>query len=133
MLGCISATPSQPCEKSELMSKFVLRPAHIRAGKFVPDRNSEEVEMDWSTLVQRFAPSKTRTSLIMLRSTCPGMFIGTRRRGAGVTTFTFDTAGRSRNAAHVLKQDPTFEASVVEVFYVSTVDWDMRLQELGAA
>lgn len=89
--------------------------------------------MDWVKLVERFAPSRTRMSVMMLRAVRPGMFIGTRKRGKGQVTFTFDAAGRSRNAAHVLKQDPTFEQSVVEVFLVDTVRWDMQLQELGAA
>lgn len=115
------------------MSEFILRPAKLREGKFVPSRGDERVEMDWPGLVKRFSPSKTRTSLLMLRAVRPGMFIGTRRRGNGAITFTFDAAGRSRNAAYVLKQDPTFEASVVEVFLVDTVSWDMQLQELGAA
>lgn len=115
------------------MSEFVLRPAHLRDGKFVPTRTDEKVELDWAALVQRFAPSRTRMSVMMLRAVRPGMFIGTRRKGKGHVTFTFDTAGRSRNAAHVLKQDPTFEGSVVEVFLVDTVDWNMQLQELGAA
>jgi len=115
------------------MSEFVLRPARIREGKFVPDRDAEPVEMDWTALRERFSPSKTRMSVLMLRAVRPGMFIGTRRRGKGAVTFTFDAAGRSRNAAHVLKQDPTFESSVVEVFIVDTVSWDMQLQELGAA
>lgn len=70
---------------------------------------------------------------MILRAVRPGMFIGTRRKGKGVITFSFDAAGRSRNAAHVLKQDPTFARSVVEVFHVDTVSWDMQLQELGAA
>lgn len=60
------------------------------------------------------------------------MFVGTRNRGGEVKTFTFDTAGRSRNASRMLKTDPTFEDSVVEVFLVDRVDWDMQLQELGA-
>lgn len=90
--------------------------------------------MDWTKLVERFAPSRTRMSVMMLRAVRPGMFIGTRQRGREQVTFTFDTAGRSRNATHVRKQDhPTFEKSIVEVFLVDTVAWDMRLQELGAA
>jgi len=61
------------------------------------------------------------------------MFIGTRKQGKDIRTFSFDAAGRSRSAAQVLKQDPTFASSVVEVFLVDTVSWDMQLQELGAA
>jgi len=115
------------------MSEFVLRPAHIRAGKFVPSRKDELVKLDWSGLIARLSPSKTRMGLMLLRMIRPGMFIGTRRRGKETAIFTFDAAGRSRNAAHVLKQDPTFESSVVEVFHVDNVSWDMQLQELGAA
>lgn len=115
------------------MSEFVLRPAHIREGKFVPDRVDEQVVLDWAALVERFSPARTRAGAMILRAVRPGMFIGTRRRGQEVTTFYFDAAGRSRNAAHVLKQDPLFEESVVEVFYVDSVDWGMKLQELGAA
>jgi len=70
---------------------------------------------------------------MMLRAVRPGMFVGTRKHGNGAVTFTFDAAGRSRSAAQVLKKDPTFETSVVEVFLVDTVNWDMQLQELGAA
>jgi len=115
------------------MSEFVLRQAHLREGKFVPDREAEPVAMDWAAFRERFSPSKSRMSAMMLRAVRPGMFVGTRRRGKGVVTFTFDAAGRSRSAAQVVKQDPTFEASVVEVFVVDTVSWDMQLQELGAA
>jgi hypothetical protein len=115
------------------MSEFVLRPAHLREGKFVPDRVDEQVVLDWAALVERFSPARTRAGAMILRAIRPGMFIGTRRQKQGVTTFYFDAAGRSRNAAHVLKQDPLFEESVVEVFYVDSVDWGMKLQELGAA
>lgn len=115
------------------MSDFVLRPAYLRDGKFVPERNAAPVAMDWSEVVRRFAPSRSRSSLLILRRVHPGVFIGTRRRGREVATFAFDAAGRSRNAAQVLKQDPTFEASVVEVFLVDRAEWPMRLQELGVA
>lgn len=115
------------------MSEFVLRSAHIREGKFVPDRGEESVVVDWAALVERFSPARTRAGAMLLRSIRPGMFIGTRRRGSEVATFYFDAAGRSRNAAHILKQDPLFEESVIEVVYVDSVDWGMKLQELGAA
>jgi len=115
------------------MSEFVLQPARIRDGKFVPERHGEAVTLDWPALVERFSPSRTRTSLMLLRAIQPGMFVGTRRRGTEVNTFTFNAAGRSRNAAHVLKQDPTFGRSIEEVFLVNSVKWDMKLQELGAA
>lgn len=114
------------------MSEFVLRPAHLRAGKFIPNRGDAQVELDWSAMVARLSPARTRKGLLILRSVRPGMFIGTRKRGDTVTTFSFDAAGRSRNAAQVLKQDPAFEGSIVEVFHVDNVSWDMRLQELGA-
>lgn len=114
------------------MSKFVLRPAHIRSGKFVPDRDGEPVEMDWDALVKRFAPSQSRMSHLLLRGAKPGLFIGTRKLGGETRTFTFDTAGRSRDASRMLKTDPKFEESVIEVFLVDRVDWGMQLQELGA-
>lgn len=116
-----------------MAAEFVLRPAKLRDGKFVPDRKGEPVTMTWAEVVQRFAPSRSRESAILLRGMRPGMFIGTRSRGEKATTFAFDAAGRSRNAGQVLRQDPTFERSVIEVFLVETVDWGMTLQELGAA
>jgi len=113
------------------MSEFILRPAKLRAGKFVPEREADPVEMDWAKLVERFAPSQSRNSLVILRAIHPGMFVGTRTRKGRPTTFTFDAAGRSRDASHVLKRDPTFPESLIEVFLVDKVSWDMRLQELG--
>lgn len=114
------------------MSKFILRPAHIRSGKFIPDRGAESVEMDWKTLVERFAPSNSRMSRMLLRGARPGLFIGTRTIGGKTRTFTFDTAGRSRDASRQLKTDPKFEESVIEVYLIDKVDWGMQLQELGA-
>jgi len=116
------------------MSEFVLQPARLREGKFVPERNADPVELSWAELVQRLAPSKTRAGLLILRNARVGMFIGTRKGvKGGISTFSFDAAGRSRNASQVLKQDPTFPDSVVEIFLVKSADWGMRLQELGAA
>lgn len=115
------------------MSDFVLRPAYLREGKFVPDREALPVEMDWSEVVQRLAPSRSQLGLLILRRVHPGMFVGTRRRGQAVTTFAFDAAGRSRNAAQVLMRDPSFASSVIEVFFVDRARWPMRLQELGVA
>lgn len=89
--------------------------------------------MDWPDVVKRLSPARTRTGLLILRAIRPGMFVGTRQRGKEVITFSFDAAGRSRNADHVLRQAPDFAESVLEVFLVEKVDWDMRLRELGAA
>jgi hypothetical protein len=113
--------------------EFVLRPAKLREGKFVPQRKAELLTMSWAEVVGRLAPSRSRESAILLRHAHPGMFVGTRTRGAQATTFAFDAAGRSRDAAQVLRRDPTFEKSVIEVFLVERVDWGMELQELGAA
>lgn len=115
------------------MSEFTLLPARLRSGKFVPERGAELVEMDWVKFVERFAPTRSRASLVILRNVRLGMYVGTRTKRGVATTFTFDAAGRSRDARHVIKQDPTFEGSVLEVFLVDKVNWDMRLQELGAA
>lgn len=115
------------------MSDFVLRPAYLRDGKFVPDRQATPVEMDWPDVMRRFAPSQTPQSLLILRQAHPGTFIGTRRRGRLATTFAFDSAGRSRSAAQVMKRDPSFATSIIEVFLVERTKHGAQLQELGAA
>jgi len=112
------------------MSKFVLRPARLRDGKFIPEQKSEPMEIDWASLVRRFSPARTKMGTMILRGIRPGMFIGTRNRGKDVLTFSFDAAGRSRSAAQVLKTDPSFADSIIDLFYVDSVNWDMKLQEL---
>lgn len=117
-----------------MAAEFVLRPAKLRDGKFVPDRKAESITLTWKELVERLAPSKSRASGVLLRSLHPGMFVGTRsHEQQQVSTFGFDAAGRSRDASQVLRRDPTFEQSVIELFLVEGVDWEMKLQELGAA
>lgn len=115
------------------MSEFTLKPARIRDGKFVPERNATAMTMDWRDLVKRLAPSRTSRGLVILRMIRPGMFVGIRKRGKNIVTFSFDAAGRSRNASHVLKYNPGFEESIIEVFLVDKADWGMRLREFGAA
>lgn len=113
------------------MSEFTLRPARLRDGKFVPDRSAESVEVDWAGLVEKFAPSRTQKGLLILRSIRPGVFVGLRQKGKKTWNFIFDSAGRSRSAGRVIKQDPTFEPSLVELAYVENVEWGMKLEELG--
>ena len=115
------------------MARIVLAPARLREGKFVEDRGSEPIELDWPEVVKRLAPQRTRGGVLMLRSLHPGMFVGTRRKGSKTLTFLFDAAGRSRNAVQVLRANPDFARSINEVFLVKSVDWDMHLRELGAA
>lgn len=115
------------------MARIVLRPARLREGKFVVDREAEPAELDWPEVVARLAPQRTRSSVVMLRALRPGMYVGTRQRGAHTRTFLFDAAGRSRNAAYVVRRDPEFARSMNEVYLVESVDWGMRLRELGAA
>jgi hypothetical protein len=111
------------------MAEFVLYPAKLRDGKFMPIREEEPVVLDWKELAKRLAPSKSRQGLMLLRSLRPGVFVGTRKRGAQPLTFLFDAAGKSRNIGGILKGDPMFEESLVEVFLVDQVKWDSRFVE----
>jgi hypothetical protein len=88
------------------------------------------MEIDWVALVKKLSPARTKMGTLILRSVRPGMFIGTRSKGESVLTFSFDAAGRSRSATQVLKTDPSFADSIIDLFYVDSVNWDMRLQEL---
>jgi len=113
------------------MSEFTLRPARLREGKFVPDRSAEPTKVDWSGLVKRFAPARTQKGVYILRTVRPGMFVGLRQSGKRQWNFIYDSAGRSRNVPKMLRKDPTFAPSVVDLVYVEKVQWDMQLKELG--
>lgn len=57
------------------------------------------------------------------------MFVGTRKRGTDSITFLFDAAGRSQRIAQIIRQDPSFEDSLVEVFLVHKAQWDTSFAE----
>lgn len=115
------------------MPEFVLQPARLRETKFALQRGVNPVTMDWSQLRDRFAPSRSKIALMLLRQIKPGTFVGTRRKGDRVSTFIMDAAGCSRDIGRQLRADPNLVDDIVEVFLVATADWDVRLFEAEMA
>ena len=116
------------------MIDIVLQPAKLREGKFVILHDEEPLTLDWPQLRDRFAATRTRQGLMLLRMLRAGTFVGTRklvdaRVGPTTRTFILDAVGRSRSVAGVLRRDPAFATDLQEVFFVQSVQWESQLQE----
>lgn len=113
------------------MPRFVLYPARLRDGKLVALKDEEPLELGWKELRDRFAPSRSRQGLLVLRNLRQGSFIGTRKRGEQISNFMLEAAGKSSDISKQLSKDPYLAESIVEVFYVELAEWDVALAEAG--
>jgi len=113
------------------MACFVLFPCKLRQDQLVPLKDGERIMLDWPQLCERFAPSHSKTSLLILRHVRVGAFIGLVRRDKAPSTFYLFNPDRSGSLHAQLKKDPTLTERFVEAFRVDDVTWDASVTELG--
>ena len=110
--------------------RFVLRRCKLRGDRIVPTEE-DTVEFSWRSLCAKFAPTKSRTALMSLRSMQLGSFVGLVDGPAGPSNFVFMNADRSGKLGSGLIKDDDFPKRVIEVFRVEHVDWSTKTIELG--
>ena len=115
------------------MAKFVLQPCHLRDFKFAPIKGTEPTTFDWEELRQKLAPSNERSALHNLRALRIGSYVGLLKdlktpngRPGNFVLFNLD---RSARLDWLLKQQPTFEERLLEVYRVDEVLWDSKVEE----
>lgn len=110
------------------MARFALTPCKLRADRFVP-QDGDPIDLDWRTLCERLAPSRSRTALITLRQVQQGAYVGLVRGPGGPRTFLLANADRSGDLTGILKKDPSFADRLLEVWRVDQVKWDCKTTE----
>jgi hypothetical protein len=114
------------------VAKFVLHPHKLRADKFVPVKDAEELTLDWPKLKALLAPSGEFPALRNLRNMQVSGFVGTMKDAnvpGKVNNFFFLNVDRSANVAWLLKRDPTFEKRLLSAYWVREAAWDSKMEE----
>jgi hypothetical protein len=117
------------------MSKFILKPAHLLQTKLVLSKNEPEIELDFKELVKRFVPDTLPQEKMKLLNLRHGMFIGkshSQKRQGGKCIFVLFNVDREGSIDFVLKKDPTFEARLLEAYFVESAKYDAKVTETQA-
>ena len=114
------------------VSRFVLKPARLLLTRFVTSRTGDEQSLDLKGLMERFAPTREPGDRINLMHLRRGEFMGLVRSGKNpnrIVTFLLVNPDQSGNVDFVLKNDPSFENRLVEVYRVEEAVYDARITE----
>jgi hypothetical protein len=113
------------------MDRIVLQPCRTRAARFVPIADENPIAMSWEQALEKLVPSGSSLGRLLVRRLKYGDFVGLRDRGGRVTNFVLSSVSGG-SFAPVLKQQPEFRDTLLNVFQVIGTEWDAKTVEPAA-
>lgn len=110
------------------MESFVLTPVTVKGDRVVP-LSDPPLTVGWDELVTLVGGSKTTQSLLTLRRLRPRDFVGVRRSASAETNFLVSTPSGKRSIKWVLDKQPNFASTVVRMYRVEAVNYDVAMRE----
>jgi len=116
------------------VSEFVLQPFRHRLGKLAPDRRKETLVLTVEEVIEKFGlnPKQQQLDQIRLNHMRPGSYVGISigRQSKQPVCFVLTPPGGVPSYAWILKQDPTFDDRIQEVYRIEKARWDGKIEEV---